>query len=83
MRPLRPILRCHSNNEVLFSHSRDIKVYVYKNNLLKYDIPLYFQEEKQVYPRAFSLQFVIKDLTLPLLPVQEDEYTIKYTEQLK
>lgn len=83
MRLLRPILKCHSNKDILFSHSRDIRVYVFKTGAVQYDIPLYFEEEKKIYPKAFALQIEIQDKMTPLFPVVSDEFVLKYKEELK
>jgi hypothetical protein len=45
---MRPLLRFHSNRNILYSHTRDIQVFVYPQKI-QYDIPLQFEDERKLF----------------------------------
>lgn len=79
---MRPLLKFHSNRSVIFSHSRDIQVYVYQNKL-RYEIPIYFDVEHNYFNKKSYLIFDIIEPKNSLFPVESQENHAYVFQQMK
>lgn len=56
------MFRCIAKRLYSSSHSRDITAFFHKNSV-KYSIPIYFDEERQLFGNVLELEFDLSALT--------------------